>query len=61
MANKKKLHHLLTLLRKVHYFLLLGLCLFFAFEAVVNLRANNQRMIVLRSAVFTADEKKRWA
>jgi len=37
--------------------LLLGICIFFAVTAVVALRDNNQQMVKLRAAVFTADEK----
>ncbi len=55
--NKKKLHHLLTLLHKVHYAFLLIVCVLSAGVAVLSLRANNQQMVTLRSAVFKADEE----
>ncbi len=55
--NKRKLHHWLTLLKRIHYTWLLGLCLAMSVIALFALRANNQRMIELRAAVFTADEK----
>ena len=55
--NKRKLHHVLTLIHKVHYFWLIAACIIFAVMGVFSLRANNQRMIELRSAVFAADEK----
>jgi hypothetical protein len=54
--NKRKLHHVWTHLRAVKpwYFLLLAaLCLIIC---VFALRANNQRMLELRQAVFTADK-----
>lgn len=54
--NKRKLHHTLALLRKIHYSVLLGLCLIFAVTSVLALRANNQRMVELRAAVFKADK-----
>lgn len=55
--NKKKLHHILTLIRRLSYVWLLGLGLFFAVVALFALRHNNQTMIGLKQAVFTADEK----
>ncbi|CAN5464113.1 hypothetical protein BH10PAT3_BH10PAT3_6760 [soil metagenome] len=55
--DKRKLHHLLVLMRNIHYYALIGLCVLFAVIALLALRGNNQRMVVLRSAVFTADEK----
>lgn len=55
--NKRKLHHSLKLLRKLRYSWLLVACLLAIVVAVFSLRANNQRTIELRSAVFTADEQ----
>lgn len=55
--SPRKLHHALTLLHKIHYSFLLGLCIMFAVIAVFALRANNQRMVTLRAAVFTADKE----
>lgn len=55
--NKRKLHHFWTLLRKVRYYWLLGLCLISATVALVALRHNNQTMVQLKAAVFIADEK----
>lgn len=55
--NKRKLHHRLAELRAVPTLLLLGLALVFGATAVLALRANNQRMIELRDAVFAADEQ----
>jgi len=57
--NKRKLHHALTLLHKIHYSVLLGFCIMFAVIAVLALRSNNQEMVKLRSAVFTADKENK--
>jgi hypothetical protein len=58
MANhKRKLHHVMVLIRSINYFVLLGLCILFAGIAIIALRSNNQQMVKLRSAVFVADEK----
>ncbi|MDB5182652.1 MAG: hypothetical protein JWO47_436 [Candidatus Saccharibacteria bacterium] len=60
MSNRKRrLHHILILLRRVNSFLLLGLCIFFAVMAVLALRSNNQNMVKLRSAVFEADKNNK--
>ncbi len=55
--DKKKLHHLLALIRRLSYVWLLTLCLFFGVVSLFALRHNNQTMIGLKQAVFTADEK----
>ena len=55
-TNKRKLHHSLRLLRKVHYFWLIGLCIIFSIIALFALRSNNKQMVVLRTAVFNADK-----
>jgi hypothetical protein len=54
--NKKKLHHFLTILKKINLFILGGLIIFFGLVSVFSLRANNQKMIELRAAVFKTDE-----
>ena len=54
--NKRKLHHALTLLHKIHYSVLLGLCILCAVTALFALRANNQNMVKLRAEVFAADK-----
>jgi predicted small secreted protein len=54
--DKRKLHHLLTLLHKIHYSILIGLAIVFAVISVLSLRSNNQQMVILRAAVFTADK-----
>lgn len=54
--NKRRLHHFWTLLRKVHLVFLFALMISFGVTAVFALRANNQRMIELRAAVFEADK-----
>lgn len=55
--DKRKLHHILTRLRAVPHwwFFIAGVVLLFV--SVLALRANNQRMIELREAVFVADEQ----
>lgn len=55
--NKRKLHHQMTVLRTVPLLLFLGLALFFGALSVVALRANNQKMIELREAVYKADRE----
>jgi hypothetical protein len=55
--DKRKLHHVWRYLRHVHPWYFLVLTLLFAGLTVVGLRQNNQRMIVLREAVFAADKK----
>jgi hypothetical protein len=55
--NKRSLHHFWTLLRKVHLVFLLAIAIGFGVSALFALRANNQRMIDLRTAVFQADEQ----
>ncbi len=55
--DKKKLHHLLTLVKKVDYRWLVGLCVVFLLISVFALRHNNQTMVNLKAAVFAADEK----
>ncbi len=55
-SNKRKLHHLLVLLRPINSFLLLGLCIASALTTVLALRSNNQEMVKLRAAVFAADK-----
>lgn len=55
--NKRKLHHWLTLIRRIHFTWLLAFCLVMSLLSLLALRANNQRMIELRAAVFAADEK----
>ncbi len=55
--SKRKLHHYLTRLRTVPVWLFLVLAVFFGVVAVLAMRANNQKMIELREAVFVADEQ----
>jgi len=53
--NKRQLHHYWTKLKifKPHYFLILAVL--FVIVAVFSLRSNNQHMLKLRQAVYTAD------
>ena len=55
--NKRHLHHVWRFLRKINplYFLLIAII--FGTIAVFALRHNNQEMVRLRAAVYTADEK----
>lgn len=55
--NKRHLHHVWRYLRKVHPWYFLVLTLAFGALCVVSLRHNNQQMIVLRDAVYTADKE----
>ena len=54
--NKRRLHHLWTKLRwiKPSYFLVLAVAM--TITCVFALRANNEHMIKLRSAVYAADK-----
>lgn len=56
MADKRKLHHRLTVLRRVKTWQLLILLVIFASVAAFLLRQNNLRMIELRNMVTQADE-----
>ena len=55
--NKRKLHHVVARFRVLPTLLLFVDTLFFLGVAVLALRANNQKMIELRDAVFAADEE----
>ncbi|MBA2279530.1 hypothetical protein H0V99_03790 [Candidatus Saccharibacteria bacterium] len=55
--DKREAQHLLGFLRKLPNWILLAASIFFLIIAVFALRANNQRMIELRAAVFVADEQ----
>ena len=55
--NKRALHHKLVVLKKVPYLSFLIAGLVFLSVSVLALRANNQKMIELRAAVFVADEE----
>ncbi len=57
MSYKRTLHHWLTRLRAVPVWTFLALAVFFFVVHAFSLRANNQNMIELRQAVFTADEQ----
>jgi len=54
--NKRRLHHAWTILRHVKPWYFLGLAVLSAVVCVAALRANNQHMIKLRDAVYTADK-----
>jgi hypothetical protein len=56
VANKRKLHHVLTVINRVKTWQLLILLVFCGLVAVTALRQNNLRMIELRNAVTKADE-----
>jgi len=55
--DKKRLHHKLTRLERIPYWGLFIAGVLLLFVSVFALRANNQTMIELRQAVFTADEQ----
>ena len=57
MADKRKLHHRLVLLRRVNPWILFALFLISGLIAISSLRSNNLHMIELREQVFAADEK----
>jgi hypothetical protein len=54
--NKRRLHHVWTKLRLLRPWYFLVLALVSAIICIFALRANNQHMLQLRSAVFTADK-----
>jgi hypothetical protein len=54
--DKRRLHHIWTKLRLVKPWYLLSVALLSAIICVFALRANNQHMLSLRNAVYTADK-----
>lgn len=54
--NKRHLHHAWRYFRKVHPWYFLALTLIFGAISLVSLRHNNEQMIRLRAAVYTADK-----
>jgi len=56
MADKRKLHHWLTLLKRVKTWQLIILLVIFAAIGAFLLRQNNLRMVELRNLVMKADE-----
>ncbi|HEX7633352.1 MAG TPA: hypothetical protein VF401_03430 [Candidatus Saccharimonadales bacterium] len=54
--DKRQLHHLWTKIRAVKPVYLLIVTLLLAVICVFSLRANNQHMVKLRNAVYTADQ-----
>ena len=57
MADKRKLHHKLAVLKKVKTWQLLILLVIFAVGAAFMLRQNNLQMVELRNLVTKADEE----
>lgn len=55
--NKRHLHHTWTRLRKIRPWYFLGLTLVFGTICLVSLRHNNEQMVRLRQAVYTADQQ----
>ncbi|MDB5168853.1 MAG: hypothetical protein JWO41_209 [Candidatus Saccharibacteria bacterium] len=55
--NKRHLHHVWRSLRRVKPWYFLGLTVILAILSVGALRHNNEHMLQLRTAVYTADEK----
>ncbi len=54
--DKRKLHHVWRRARRIHPWYFLALTIIFGSICLVALRHNNERMIVLREAVYTADK-----
>lgn len=54
--NKRKLHHVWRYLRKVHPWYFLAIAVIFGVICIGALRHNNERMIDLREAVYSADK-----
>lgn len=54
--DKRKLHHLWTKIRRIKPVYFLALAILSGVIAVFALRANNQQMLQLREAVYTADK-----
>ncbi|HZL07631.1 MAG TPA: hypothetical protein VFC50_00355 [Candidatus Dormibacteraeota bacterium] len=57
--NKRRLHHAWTKLRRVKPWYFLGLAVLSAVICVFALRANNQHMIKLKNAVYSADKNNK--
>lgn len=55
--DKRRLNHYLSRLKKMPFWWLAVASLLFFVTAIFALRANNQKMIELRAAVFAADEQ----
>ncbi len=55
--NKKSLHHIWTRIRPVRTVYLVTTCLVCTLVSILALRANNTHMVVLRNAVYVADQK----
>lgn len=56
-TEKKRLHHIWTKIRRIRLEYLMVAFVAILFVTVFALRHNNQQMLSLRQAVFTADEK----
>ncbi len=56
MINKRHWHHAWRYLRKIHPWYFVALTLLFGTMSLFALRHNNQQMIELRNAVYTADK-----
>jgi hypothetical protein len=54
--NKRHLHHIWTKLRRIKPWYFLSVAVVFAVIGVFAMRANNQHMIKLRDAVYSADQ-----
>lgn len=54
--NKRHLHHVWRFLRHVKPWYFLGVAIIFGVISLVSLRHNNEHMVVLRDAVYTADK-----
>jgi hypothetical protein len=54
--NKRHLHHVWRFLRRVKPVYFLEIAIIFGIIGLVSLRQNNEHMVVLRDAVYTADK-----
>lgn len=54
--NKKRLHHVWRYLRRIRPWYFLALTVIFGTICLVSLRHNNEQMVRLRNAVYTADK-----
>jgi hypothetical protein len=54
--NKRHLHHVWRTLRRIRPVFFLGVAIIFGIISLMSLRQNNQEMVRLRDAVYTADK-----
>ena len=54
--NKRKWHHIWKIVHHVKPWYFLGIALVFGYICLISLRSNNQQMVKLRGALYTADQ-----